>query len=403
MDGRVSVCLAGLPLIPVTVLGSYVAAAPAMPLHIGMRFALLAAMRLTNPMYSDLDTPCLLLDLDTVRGNIDRMAAMVAGTGVRLRPHFKTPKCPQVAKMQLDAGAIGITVAKLGEAEVLADAGLGPILMANQVVGRPKIDRLMALLARGVDITTAVESDFNVGELADGARRSGQHPSAVIEVDAGMHRCGTSDPADTVRLARLLQDSGVEYRGIMGYEGHMYGVQDPTERTAAIEKALALIGSHVEALAEAGLAPAIVSTSGTASVPIAAQWPGVTELQAGTYVFMDGYCERFIPGTFRPALTLLTTVIAVHEGYAVCDAGMKSLTNEFGAPVAKDGSFKVARLSEEHAHLLGDGVAALKPGDRVEVVPSHGDTTLNLHDWYNVTRNGEVIDRWAILAARKYK
>src|SRR5690348_14897349 len=157
----------------------------------------------------EIDTPALVLDLDRVEHNIATMAAMLAGTGVRLRPHFKTPKCPQVAKLQLEAGAIGITVAKLGEAEVLADAGLGPILMANQVVGAKKIDRLMALLARGVDITVAVESAFNVDELAAGAARSGQRPAAVIEVDAGMRRCGTTAPAETVQLARLLKDRGI--------------------------------------------------------------------------------------------------------------------------------------------------------------------------------------------------
>ena len=119
----------------------------------------------------DLDTPCLLLDIDKVNRNISTMMGLLEGTGVSLRPHFKTPKCPAVAELQLKAGAIGITVAKLGEAEVLADAGLGPILMANQVVGRIKIDRLMALLARGVDITVAVESDFNVDELVAGAKR----------------------------------------------------------------------------------------------------------------------------------------------------------------------------------------------------------------------------------------
>ena len=351
----------------------------------------------------DVDTPALLLDLDAVEHNIEKMSALLAGTSVRLRPHFKTPKCPQVAKMQLDAGAIGITVAKLGEAEVLADAGLGPILMANQVVGPTKIDRLMALLARGVDITVAVESEFNVRELAEGARRSGQRPAAIIEVDAGMHRCGTTAPADTVALARALQEAGIDYRGVMGYEGHMYGKPEQDERETLIREALAIVNSHVEALNEAGLPPAIVSTSGTASVPIAAHTPGVTELQAGTYIFNDGTCEKFIPNTFRHALTLVTTVLSVKERYAVCDAGMKSLTNEFGPPMSVDGTVKVARLSEEHGTLTGEGIANLHPGDRLRVIPSHGDTTLNLHDVYNVVRGDEVVDQWPILAARKYR
>lgn len=352
---------------------------------------------------SDLDTPCLLLDIDRVNANIAKMMSMLAGTGVSLRPHFKTPKCPQVARLQLEAGAIGITVAKLGEAEVLADAGLGPILMANQVVGPIKIDRLMALRERGVDITTAVETDFNIRELVDGMKRSGQRAQAVIEVDAGMRRCGTTTPAETVALARMLVDEGIDYRGIMGYEGHMYGQPEPDAREKLINDALTIVNAHVEALAEAGLAPSIVSTSGTASVPIAARTAGVTELQAGTYVFHDSHNEEFIPNTFQQALTLLTTVISVKERYAVGDCGAKSLTNEFGPPMSVDGTVKVARLSEEHATLTGEGISNLNPGDRIEVVPSHGDTTLNLHDVYYVRRGDEIIDTWPIAAARKFR
>ena len=351
----------------------------------------------------ELDTPCLLLDLDVVESNIARMAAYLEGKPAKLRPHFKTPKTPEVARRQLAAGAIGITVAKLGEAEVLADAGVGPILMANQVVGRIKIDRLMALLARGADITVAIESEFNVRELADGAARSGQRPAAIIEVDSGMHRCGTADPGETVRLARLMKDSGIEYRGIMGYEGHAVLLPDATERAAQADAALSIVSAHADALAEAGLAPEIVSVGGTGTFELSASREGVTEIQAGSYVFMDGRYQAVLPGKFDCALSILVTVISVHDDYAVCDAGMKSLTNEFGAPRAKDGTFKAARLSEEHAHLTGDGIALLHPGDKVELIPSHGDTTLNLHDVYNVVREGEVIDRWPILAARKFR
>jgi D-serine deaminase-like pyridoxal phosphate-dependent protein len=167
--------------------------------------------------------------------------------------------------------------------------------------------------------------------------------------------------------------------------------------------ALATVNEHVEALAEAGLAAGIVATSGTASVAIAARTPGVTELQAGTYVFHDGHTEPFVPNIYRQALTLLTTVITVRERYAVCDAGMKSLSGDIGPSFSRDGSFKAARLSEEHGTLTGPGIANLRPGDRVELVPSHGDTTLNMHDVYNVTRNGELIDQWPILAARKFR
>ncbi|MCC7363936.1 MAG: alanine racemase [Dehalococcoidia bacterium] len=351
----------------------------------------------------ELDTPCLLLDPDAVDRNIAAMAGFLRDKPAKLRPHFKTPKTPEVARRQLAAGAIGITVAKLGEAEVLAEAGLGPILMANQVVGAAKVERLVALLKRGVDITVAVEDPGNVADLAEAARAAGVTLQAVIEVDAGMHRCGTTTARETVELAQRMAQLGVRYRGIMGYEGHMYGTPDESERRAVIEAALATVAAHADALAEAGFAPEIVSTSGTASVAIACESRWITELQAGTYVFMDAYAERFVPGQFEKALTLLTTVIAVKDGYAVCDAGSKALTNEFGAPVAKDGSFKAARLSEEHGTLMGDGVAKLRPGQKVELYPTHGDTTLNLHDTYHLVRDGEVVGQWPIAAARKYR
>jgi D-serine deaminase-like pyridoxal phosphate-dependent protein len=352
---------------------------------------------------ADLDTPCLLLDLDVVESNIARMAAFIAGRSAAIRPHFKTPKSPEVARRQLAAGAIGITVAKLGEAEVLADAGLGPILMANQVVGRVKVDRLMALLARGCDITVAVESEFNILELAAGAKRSGQTPAAIIEVDSGMHRCGTTDPADTIALARSLEAAGLRYRGIMGYEGHAVLLPDATEKAAKANAALTIVKQHAEALAEAGLPPEMVSVGGTGTYDISSAFPGITEIQAGSYVFMDGRYQEVMPGQFDCALTLLTTVLSVKERYAVCDAGMKSLTNEFGPPMSRDGSVKVARLSEEHGTLTGEGIANLKAGDLLEVIPSHGDTTLNLHDNYYVRRGDEVIDTWPILAARKFR
>jgi D-serine deaminase-like pyridoxal phosphate-dependent protein len=198
-------------------------------------------------------------------------------------------------------------------------------------------------------------------------------------------------------------DAGIEYRGIMGYEGHAVLLENAEERQEKAEAALTIVGQHVEALAEAGLAPAIVSVGGTGTHEIAANFAHVTEVQAGSYVFMDGRYQEVMPGKFESALSMLTTVVGVKERYVVCDAGMKSLTNEFGPPRSEDGSLKVARLSEEHAFLSGEGVAKLKVGDRVQVIPSHGDTTLNLHSTYHVVRNGEVVDEWPILAARKFQ
>ena len=195
----------------------------------------------------------------------------------------------------------------------------------------------------------------------------------------------------------------MKYRGILGYEGHAVLLDDAGERSEKQSAAMAIVREHVDALTETGLAPEIVSVGGTGTFELDAELDFVTELQAGSYVFMDGRYQEVLPGRFKSALTLGTTVLTVRGRYAVSDAGMKSLTNEFGPPWSPDRQVKVARLSEEHAILTGPGIPALSPGDKVTVIPSHGDTTLNLHDVYNVVRDGEVVDQWPILAARRFR
>lgn len=349
----------------------------------------------------DVDTPALLLDLDVMEANIAAMAAFFRDRPQKLRPHFKTPKTPEIARRQLEAGAIGITAAKLGEAEVLVNAGLGPVLIANQIVGRQKIDRLMGLLDRG-EVIVAVESELNVRELEEGAARSGRAPQAIIEVDVGMHRCGTANPEETVELAQRLADGPIRYRGIMGYEGHAVLIEDAADREAKARAAMERLSAHVRALRDAGLPPEIVSSGGTGTYDIAGSWPDVTEVQAGSYVFMDGRYRGVRPDLGRPALTMLVTVIARHGDYAVIDAGMKALTNEFGPPTGIDLPITVLRLSEEHG-TIAVGDADLTPGMKIEILPSHNDTTLNLHSEYYVCRGDDVIDTWPIAAARAYR
>lgn len=349
----------------------------------------------------DVDTPALLLDAEVMDANIAEMARFFAGRPQQLRPHFKTPKTPEIARRQLQAGAIGITAAKLGEAEVLARAGLGPILIANQLVGRQKIDRLLALPDH-VEVIVAVESELNVRELEEGAARTGRTPPVVIEVDTGMHRCGTVNPEETVELAARIGAGPLRYRGIMGYEGHCVLIADRAEREGRTREALERLSRHVQALRAAGFAPEIVSAGGTGTYDLTGSWPDVTEVQAGSYVFMDGRYRSVRPDLGRPALTLLTTVIARHGDYAVIDAGMKALTNEFGPPMGKDLPVTVSRLSEEHGHLaVGD--ADITPGMKLELVPSHNDTTLNLHSEYYVVRGDEVVEVWPIEAARAFR
>ena len=350
---------------------------------------------------SDIDTPALILDLDIVEENIRMMGAYFAARPQKLRPHFKTPKTPEIARRQLAAGAIGITASKLGEVEVLARAGLGPVLLANQIAGAQKIDRFFTASAR-VELIGTVESAFNVGELEAGAARAGRTADVIIEVDTGMHRCGTASPEETIELARLIKRSGLNYRGVMGYEGHAVLIPDAEKRVAIARKALTTLSQHVEALRDAGFPPDIVSAGGTGTFDIAGNWPEVTEVQAGSYVFMDGAYRIVRPDLGRPALTLLATVISRRGDRAIIDAGMKSLTNEFGPPVGKTIPVKIAGLSEEHGHLAA-GESSLEAGSKVELIPSHNDTTINLHSEYYVVRGDEVIATWPIEGARAYR
>ncbi|MGH7812702.1 MAG: DSD1 family PLP-dependent enzyme [Candidatus Binataceae bacterium] len=349
----------------------------------------------------EIDTPALILDLGVAEANIAAMAAYFRDRPQKLRPHFKTPKTPEIARRQLAAGAIGITVSKLGEAEVLARAGLGPILLANQIAGAAKVDRLFAIAAR-VPIIGTVESEFNVRELEEGAARAGRPLDVIIEVDTGMHRCGTESSEETVELARRMSRGPLRYRGIMGYEGHAVLIPDAEQRTKIARDALTILSRHTEALRLAGLAPEIVSAGGTGTYDLAGSWPDVTEVQAGSYVFMDGAYRFVRPDLGQPALTLLTTVISRRSGHAIIDAGMKALTNEFGPPRGKDLPVKVTGLSEEHGHL-DCGTADIAPGMKIELVPSHNDTTINLHSEYHVVRGDEVVAVWPIEAARAYR
>ncbi|MGO9605491.1 MAG: DSD1 family PLP-dependent enzyme [Candidatus Binataceae bacterium] len=349
----------------------------------------------------DIDTPALILDLDVVEENIAAMAGYFAARTQKLRPHFKTPKTPEIARRQLAAGAIGITASKLGEAEVLARAGLGPILLANQIAGAAKVDRLFAIANR-VEIIATVESEFNIRELEEGSVRAGRALDAIIEVDTGMHRCGAESPEETVALARRLARGPLHYRGIMGYEGHAVLVADRDKREATARDALTTLSRHVAALRAAGLPPEIVSAGGTGTYDIAGSWPDVTEVQAGSYVFMDGAYRTVRPDLGKPALTLLSTIISRRGDRAIIDAGMKSLTNEFGPPQGKDVPVKVARLSEEHGHLAA-GNLEMAAGMKIEIIPSHGDTTINLHSEYYVVRGDEVVAIWPIEGARAYR
>jgi len=347
----------------------------------------------------EIDTPALLLDLDRLEANIARMAAFFADRPAALRPHTKTHKCPIIAHKQIEIGAIGVTCAKLDEAEVMALAGIRDILIANQIVGRRKIRRLIGL-AGWTEVMVAVDEARNVADLSAAATSKGVSVRVLVEVDVGMGRCGVEPGEPAVALARQVASSpGLIFEGLMGYEGH--AVLRPTfeERREKAEAAMALLIRTKEQVEASGLEMRIVSAGGTGTYDISGAYAGVTEIQAGSYATMDvRYRDCGLP--FECAVACLATVISVpRPGIAITDAGMKALTPEFGMPeVAHRRGIVVTKLSEEHGTLkLADGVS-LCSGDKIELIPSHGCTTINLHDEFYALRNGVVEAIWPIAA-----
>ncbi|MGQ9628936.1 MAG: DSD1 family PLP-dependent enzyme [bacterium] len=346
----------------------------------------------------EVDTPALIIDLDAMERNISKMADFFDGVEANLRPHVKTHKTPILAHKQIAAGAIGVTCAKLGEAEVMVEGGIRDVLIANEVVGAQKVERLVNL-AKHADVMVAVDDPSNVEELSSAARGKGVTLRVLIDVNVGMNRCGVEPGGPTLELARkVARSEGLKFAGLMGYEGHAVAIPDFEERANVARSAMKLLLETKSLVERAGLLVEVVSGGGTGTYNITGSYPGVTEVQAGSYIFMDAsYRRTGVP--FECALTVLTTVVSVQSpGRIIVDAGMKSISSDMGMPEVKGHpDLSVVKLSEEHGKLASSsGTSPLKVGDKVELIPSHGCTTINLHDRYYAIRDGRLEAIWRI-------
>ncbi len=347
---------------------------------------------------AEIDTPALLLDHDKLSRNIARMAAFVAGGPAKLRPHSKSHKCVEIARLQLAAGATGITCAKVGEAEALADGGITDILIANQIVGPIKIARLIAL-ARRCTVTVAVDDAGNVAQLSQAAERAGVGIRCYVEVDIGMGRCGVPDGAAALRLARLIDESpGLAFGGLQAYEGHLQELEPLDERIALTRRDMERARAAKEAVEAGGLAVGQVSGGGTGTHLVTGRLPFMTELQCGSYATMDAEYKAVGGADFDNALTVLATVVSrPRPESAVIDAGLKAITPEFGQPAVLCDGAGWRGFSEEHGELTLSGPARdLRVGDKLELIPRHGCTTVNLYDRFHVMREGRLIDEWTV-------
>ena len=352
----------------------------------------------------EIDTPALLIDLDVFEANIRTMADFFKTVNAELRPHAKTHKTPIIAHKQLEAGAIGITCAKLGEAEAMVHAGIRDVLIANQVVGSQKIARLINL-AKNSEIMVAVDDADNVDQLSAAAEAKGVTLRVLIEVSTGMGRCGAMPGEPTLTLAQhILKSKGLKFEGLMGYEGHTVARPDLIERKIETGKAVELLIDTKHFLEDNGIAVGIMSGGGTGTHAITGSYPEMTEIQAGSYVFMDSTYHNVegVGERFPCSLTLLTTVVSRPEPTRVIvDSGMKVLTKEFGIPQPLAEGLEMRGLSEEHGTMDAEPSVDLKPGDKVEILPSHCCTTVNLHDRYYGVRNSIVESVWEIAARGK--
>jgi len=352
----------------------------------------------------EIDTPALLLDLDVMEANIEKMAERFRAMPSELRPHAKTHKTPMITQKQIQAGAIGVTCAKLGEAETMAEAGIRDILIANQIVGEPKVTRLMSL-ARHSDVIVAVEDALNVRHLAERAREKGVRLDVLVEVDVGNNRCGVMPGKPALLLAEEVQrHPNLNLRGLMGYEGFCQFLADMDEKKHKVTEAMDKLVGSKDTLEDAGIGVEIVSAGGTGTHMISGRHPGVTEIEAGSYVFMDARYSK-VPGLeeFGQAISVLSTIISTsRQGKVICDAGLKTLTFEFGMPPVKGrDDARYVRANEEHGHVEADPGFDLGVGDKLELIPTHCCTNTNLYDYLHCVRDGELEAVWRIQARGK--
>jgi D-serine deaminase-like pyridoxal phosphate-dependent protein len=343
---------------------------------------------------AELPTPALVLDLDVMRDNVSTMAAWTQ-SHVAVRPHFKTHKCIEIAREQLDAGAIGITCATVWEARALVEAGIDDILLANEVTAPAKVS-LLAELARRSHITVAVDDADNASALAAAVSDHDAELGVLVEVDVGLHRGGVRSHEAAIRLARQLSTlRGLRLRGVMGYEGHVVTEPDRDVRRRRAGLAMNELAAYVDALRADGNPIEIVSAGGTNTYDMTGADDRVTELQAGTYVVMDAAYAPLAPA-FRPALTVVGTVVSRQGTTAVLDCGTKSLAVDAAPPTSPAGT--VREVHEEHTLLdLGEGDPPAM-GDVLELTVGYCGGTINLHEVYFVASGQEIVDVWPVCA-----
>ncbi|HTK28554.1 MAG TPA: alanine racemase [Vicinamibacterales bacterium] len=366
-----------------------------------------------SPTLSSLPTPQVVIDRRRLDANIARVQAMASAGGIRLRPHAKTHKSPAVAKRQIEAGAVGICCAKLGEAEVFAEAGIGNIRLPYPV-HFSNAARLVRLLDQAAISIIVDRLDVARG-WSDAMTRAGRTLDVLVKVDVGFHRCGI-DPADApVEFVKAIAGlPGLRLRGLLSHAGHGYHAASEADLQAIAHDEAATLASIQAAAKTAGIALEELSVGATPTLRYSAKEHGLTELRPGNYVYFDRTQVALGAAALDDcALTVLSTVVSKHPGRIILDAGSKTLTNDqargiaqapgFGAVLSPDGrttdpSLLIERLSEEHATVRVEGETRLEPGDRVRIVPNHSCVVSNLVDCVRLVDGDEIVETLPVAA-----
>lgn len=360
------------------------------------------AARIGRPV-AEIDTPSLVIDLDAFERNLEALERSIAGRGLRVRAHAKTHKCPEIARRQIAAGAIGVCCQKVAEAEAMVECGVGDVLVSNQVVGASKLERL-ARLARRAKIGVCADDAGNIEAIASAAQAAGVSLDVYVEVDVGARRCGVAPGEPVAALARQVKSAAsLRFAGLQAYQGAAQHIRSAEQRRAAIEKAAEGVRVSRAALAACGIDCPIVTGAGSGSYLFEAETGAWNEIQPGSYVFMDAdYAKNEWAGPqhrFEHALFVLATVMSrAIPGHAVLDAGLKASSVDSGLPsVWQLPGVHCTRVSDEHAVLESDADAPeLRLGQKLLLVPGHCDPTVNLYDWFVCVRGG--MDRGTVEA-----
>ncbi len=355
----------------------------------------------------DVDTPALLVDLDAFEANLDTMAALMVARGTKLRAHAKTHKSPVIARLQMARGAVGQCVQKVAEAEILAWGGVGDILVSNEVAGADKLARLAAL-ARICRIAVCADDAAQVAAIGVAAAAAGVELRVLVEIDVGAGRCGVPPGPAAVALAQMIDATPyLRFGGLQAYHGGAQHLRTHAERAATIGAAIDMTRRTVEQLRQIGLACEIVGGAGTGSFDLESASGVFTEIQAGSYCFMDADYARNLDESgapvsrFHHALFVLGTVMsAAQPGVAVLDVGHKAVAVDSGLPLVwQRPGIAYTGASDEHGALrVADDAAAPKLGEKLRLIPGHCDPTVDRFDWYVGVRRGRVECLWPVAA-----